>query len=343
MIRRFTCPNFLSFGPKKIEETRKTSIKKVNQYYLVTKIGVGSFSKVFYAIDSTDNRTYAIKQIFSNRKPETLANLSREISILQTVHHPNLISLKEVLYTEDPLIAYMVMELADCNSLQSCIANKIHFLENDIASLIKQITSALAYLLEQRIVHRDIKPGNILLFSNGLAKLSDFGIGHSLDSADSIVGTPAYQAPEIFSDDDSDKLDPIKEDIWSLGVTIYQVITGELPFNGQSMYEIASNIQNTALQLPETLSEPLRDLLLQMLQISPENRINLTGILNHPFILQAPDTILKKLPMYPSTFVDNSMSINEIKALNCPHLNSHQEIYKWLSNLQPNCSTSNSH
>lgn len=206
--------NYLPAYHVVLEAKKTPRIKMVNQYLLISKIGTGYFSKVYLALYKEENENdvngepknksyYAAKAIHVHERYLTSSLLQREIQILRSFDHPNIIKLHTVLYAPSTDIAYIIMEWANSGTLQQAINNNIIFDEKTIASIFMQISLAVSYIHSKGIVHRDIKPSNILLFSDGTAKLSDFGISHSDESAESVAGTPAYQAPDLF-DDDSD-------------------------------------------------------------------------------------------------------------------------------------------
>jgi serine/threonine-protein kinase 11 len=270
-----------------LEDEPEKHIKKINQYALLEVVGYGATSKVFMAYDTMTDKPLAAKAIsLCDGKHDGFA-LEREIRILRRLNHPNIIKLHEVLYTAKRRMAYVILEWASFGSLQAVLGLTNE--SNDLAAIFKQVCAGLSYLHQQGMVHQDIKPSNILLFSGGIAKLSDFGIGHSFDSADAVIGTPAYQAPEFFDDSGDVVLDPVKEDVWSLGISLYEAAFGKLPYEGDSVYQITWNMSHTPLIIPASASEPLRDLLSRMLEVEPAKRFNLTEVMSHPFISQAPD------------------------------------------------------
>ncbi|KAH0790864.1 CAMK family protein kinase [Histomonas meleagridis] len=299
IVRRATLPT----GPFKhtfIVENKIKTTEKVNQYLLISKIGYGSSSKVYLAKDTTDGSYYAAKIIKVSERGASgngLLLLQREIRLLKKFSHPNIIKLHDVLRSQQRGTVYMFLEYADCGSLENAISNHMEFTEVTIASIFKQIVSGLTYLHEkENIVHRDIKPSNIILFSKGYAKLSDFGIGHTFQSADTVIGSPAYQAPELFEDEEEDEYDtndPTKEDVWSLGVTLYQTVFGKLPYDGSNVYEIVNKIKTTKLKIPEShhYSESLLDLIMKMLVVHPSERCSLEEVRKHSFFDQAEDLI----------------------------------------------------
>lgn len=295
-IQRHATPPI--FESRSVEYTKKEnqSIRQVNEYVLLEKIGTGSTSKIFYAFDTRRHIPVAVKVLKKaegNRPDVRLQYLDRELRNLSRFHHSNILGYKEALYSEALNQPYIVLEYADAGSLSDYIAHHGPLSENKLASVFKQIISAVLYLHSNGVAHKDIKPSNILLKSDGTAKLSDLGIGHTFQSADSVVGSPAYQAPEIFGDDEEEYeedssyvIDPIKEDVWSLGVSIYEVAFGYLPFTGSNEFEIARAARETELAIPETASEHLRSLLQGMLCLKPEDRLSLMEVDDHPFFTQ---------------------------------------------------------
>jgi serine/threonine-protein kinase 11 len=133
---------------------------------------------------------------------------------------------------------------------------------------------------------------NILLSNNGKAKLSDFGLGTSFESAFDLTGSPAYQAPEIFDGnfDDLSQYDASKIDIWSLGVSLFESVFGFLPFEGDDAYQIFSSIQNNQVLIPDECSTEFKDLLQKMLVVNPLKRISITELIDHPFFQRYNET-----------------------------------------------------
>ncbi|KAK8838239.1 hypothetical protein M9Y10_035659 [Tritrichomonas musculus] len=209
-----SCKNILPVYHYIVEENRPPKIKKINQYILISKLGTGYFSKVYLAVKYDENKKssesektkesyFAAKAIHVHQSVQSSADLEREVKMLRKLNHPNIIKFYKLLYAPSTDIAYIIMEWANCGTLQQAISKKIKFDEKTLASIFIQIALALSYLHSTGTVHRDVKPSNILLFSDGTAKLSDFGISHSLESAESVFGTPSYQAPDIFDEVDS--------------------------------------------------------------------------------------------------------------------------------------------
>jgi serine/threonine-protein kinase 11 len=256
--------------------------KQINQYAIVRTIGYGSRTRVHLAIDTNTNLPYAAKAILASS-----CSCEREVRLLRSLVHPNVVRLHDVLHVKRQGRVYLILEWASCGSLAQAAAGGLS--EGAAAAIFRQICDGLAYLHSQGIAHRDIKPSNILLFSDGVAKIGDFGMGHSFESADTVLGTPAYQPPEVFDESDDIVLDPEKEDVWSLGVSIFEAVFGRLPFVGANVFEIARSVLSGSLEVPESASACLRALLGGMLQPSPAARLSLAEVRAHEFFRNAGD------------------------------------------------------
>ncbi|OHS97959.1 CAMK family protein kinase [Tritrichomonas foetus] len=324
-----------------------SSMKKVNQFVLVKKIGSGSTSKVYVAKDTISNHFLACKVFHLSRYRHSafVDRLEREIRIMRILNnHSSIISLNDVLYSQENDTAYMFMELADCGSLEKSIQNEnyLKFSDEDLSSIFKQVVEGLIHLHSLGIVHHDVKPANIMLFSDGSAKLADFDVGHSFESCDDVVGSPAYQAPEIFNDiplnddsddrtdqifesddsaDDSYENDPSKEDVWSLGVSLYEAAFGRLPFGGYNMYEVNNEIhmtKNIVFDSYAHRSDDLIDLIRKMLVVDNKSRISMEEVRNHPFFARAPKKAHIPVPQidFDNTDIENS-DFNYVSATIC--------------------------
>jgi serine/threonine-protein kinase 11 len=244
---------------------------KLNQYVLAGRLGRGANAQVHLAIDTETGRQVAAKSIHLDGASSV--NLQREIRNMRKLAHPNIIRLIEVLHRKDTHTVYLILDYAR-GSLKGQ-----RFTEPQAVHVFAQVVDGLLYLHDQGLVHQDIKPSNLLVFEGGLVKITDFGIGHSFASAEAVIGTPAYQAPEFLSDCPSD---PTKADVWSLGVTIFECVFGRLPFHGETVYEIA-RATSEAIAFPDAASPDLRDLLTKMMCPDAETRISMRDVAEHPF------------------------------------------------------------
>lgn len=275
-----------------LSNEKKKKMVKVNQYAFLKKVGIGSSSKVYVAIDTNTNLYYAVKVI--NINSSNAPQIKQEIRMMSKIIHPNVIRFKEVLYSSEKSKIFFIMEYSDIGTLSKLIDDGIKLSQEQICSIFKQITNSVAYMHSKKVTHQDIKPRNILIFSDGEAKITDFGVCHSFNSLDLMfAGSPAYQAPEIFdafdsfdtiddseiSEIDENLLDPAKCDIYSLGVSLYECITGNLPFEGNTLFEIADDMRNNpdiefSPDITESMSPELLQTVKKMLEFDPNERIS---------------------------------------------------------------------
>jgi serine/threonine-protein kinase 11 len=283
---------FTSIGPEACAHPHL--IRKVNNYLLCAKIGSGSSSAVYLATDELSQRRYAVKRIRIRELAKSsngLAQLEREIRLMRLLKHPNILRLVEVLYASADAEAFLVLEYADSGSVGDLVERGVALPHAAVFSIVKQIATAIQYLHETGYIHQDVKPYNILLDSSGRAVLADFGVGHSFHSAGMVVGSPAYQAPEALDDSyasDEDSLEePQKEDVWALGVTLYQLLFGWLPFAGSTLFEIVNDIRSHPLEIPRGADPRVAQLLRGMLTVDPMSRYGVADLLRHPLVRDA--------------------------------------------------------
>lgn len=274
-------------------EEQEKPVKQVNEYVLLRPLGEGSYAKVFLALDTLHNRHYAIKRFKLKElqhKDAGVSQLEREISAMRKIVHPNIIHLHRVLHAETTDTVYLVIDYADCGSLES-VLEKQKLDDNALKYIFSKVLSAVSYLHSQGVVHQDIKPSNILLGSGGEVYLSDFGVGHSFQSTAMVVGSPAYQAPEALDGEgewDPVTLNPAEEDVWSLGVTLYECLFQDLPFKGENVFEIIQNIRQTPLVIPPGATPDVVTLLRGMLAVDPNERFTVEQVMQSSFLRDVP-------------------------------------------------------
>ncbi|MCF3942480.1 Stk1 family PASTA domain-containing Ser/Thr kinase [Oceanobacillus alkalisoli] len=210
------------------------------RYKIIKKIGSGGMAEVYLARDTILERDVAIKALRSEyiNDTEFITRFDREAQAATSLTHPNIVNIFDVGEEED--ILYMVMEYVDGLTLKEYIQQQGPIEVNEAVDIVKQISSAIAHAHDNDIVHRDIKPQNILMNSFGQAKVTDFGIAialsaTSLTQTNSILGSVHYLSPEQARGGMATK----KSDIYSIGILFYELLTGRLPFSGQSPVSIA--------------------------------------------------------------------------------------------------------
>jgi len=254
----------------------------MDDYHLIQQIGEGSFGRVYKARRKYTGRLVAIKLINKlGQSKDDLLSFKREIEILKKVNHPHVMRMLNIFETDTDFC--LVSELARGDLFQIIDDNQT-LPEQILKSIALQLVSALAYLHKNRIIHRDMKPQNILIGARGTVKLCDFGFARALSYTtlflNSIKGTPLYMAPELVQEQHYDE----KIDAWSLGVILYELYYGQPPFYTNSIYKLIQMIVNDDIQWPGEISSDFKDFLLRMLQKNPENRASCEELLKHPFL-----------------------------------------------------------
>ena len=262
-------------------------------YKIIKLLGEGSFGKVYLCENLSDNSHCVIKQIpldglDEQEKKETY----NEVLILKKVNHSNIIKFIDVFKKSKPINTLnIVTEYADDGDLNQKIEKlrqkKSPLTEKEIINYLIQICLALNHIHKKKIIHRDIKSGNIFLTKGGLVKLGDFGISkgfkNTWEKAKSKVGTPYYLSPEIINSKPYDS----KSDIWALGVLLYEMMTFKMPFNANSLPALSLKILRGIYQCPSSYySKDLINLVKQCLTIEPKRRPSAEMILKMNFIKQ---------------------------------------------------------
>jgi len=252
-------------------------------------LGEGSYAKVKEAIDQDSLIRRAVK-IMKKRKlrkiPNGEANVEREIKLLYELSHKNVMKLIEVLYNEEKGKIYMVLEYC-CAVLKDMLDQTPDkkFPVWQSHDYFTQLLDGLGYLHSKGIIHKDIKPGNLLLDQAGVLKIADFGVCEQLDlfaADDTIVtsqGTPAFQPPEVANG--WEKFAGFKIDVWSCGITLYNFSTGEYPFEGETIFKLFENIGKGEFSVPSCVDRVLESLLRSMLAKEPGDRPDIRTIQQH--------------------------------------------------------------
>ena len=261
----------------------------IKDFTILSTIGEGSFGKVFLVSHNKTKSKYAIKRIskLDKNNQEGKTYFKREIEIMYKIHQNNIVRLFN--HFEDNEYCYFVMEYIENGNLfeQPAWKNNKCFPSNDVAKIIKEIICAVYYLhnMDPPIIHRDIKPENVLIDKNGVAKLTDFGWSNYVDSNEvrrTYCGTPVYLAPEMIKEIGHDE----HLDIWCIGVLLFELLTGNVPFKGKDIDSLNNNILQLKIVWPKDISNTAKNLILKILKRDPGDRISLVDMLKHPFFKQ---------------------------------------------------------
>lgn len=327
----------------------------IGQYLVGPEIGKGSFATVYKCIDKTNNRAVAIKSIVRSKlkSKKLIENLEIEILILKSMKHPHIVGLLD--YKQSSSHFHLVMDYCSMGDLSYFIRRRQQLVKTHpiISSLLdrypsppgshglnevlvihflRQLSSALQFLRDKSLVHRDIKPQNLLLcppvhskqdfidnqfvgmWELPILKIADFGFARFLPStsmAETLCGSPLYMAPEILRYEKYNA----KADLWSVGAVLYEMTVGKPPFKAGNHIELLKNIEKandkikfpSAAQVPENLKRLIRSLL----KYNPTERISFTEFFNDPLItcdLQETDQPLETSEMDENLFISEYIS-----------------------------------
>ena len=258
----------------------------IKDFEIIKELGCGSFGRVFLARHKKTKVQYAIKAIDKKNKTniEEKPYFRRELEVMYKIHHPNVVKLFG--HFEDNNYCYFIMEYISKGNVYNLITldKKKHLATKVVASIIKDVISATYFLhnMNPPIIHRDIKPENVLLNDGIVAKLTDFGWSNYIEEEKerkTVCGTPIYLAQEIIKEKGHDE----KVDIWCIGVLLFELMTGTVPFQGKDIETLKSNILHLRISWPKEINKEAKDLITKILKLDPSERITLEDMLEHPF------------------------------------------------------------
>lgn len=266
-------------------------VKKVGKYEIGKTLGEGTFGKVKYAVNTETGERVAIKVLDKEKiqKQNMGGQIKKEISIMKLVRHNYVVDLKEVLASRTKI--FIVLELITGGELFDKIVAEGRFDEKNARFYFRQLVDGVEYCHAQGVCHRDLKPENLLLDEKMNLKISDFGLSALYDAppaADGVeddaaaaqllhttCGTPNYVAPEVLADKGYDGR---AADVWSIGVILYVLLAGFLPFDEPTMSALFRKIQKAEFTYPSWFSPEVRILLDKILVVSPEKRLTLLEV-----------------------------------------------------------------
>ncbi|PSC71591.1 CBL-interacting kinase 32 [Micractinium conductrix] len=261
--------------------------KRVGKYLLGRTIGEGTYAKVKYGQHAETGEAVAVKVLDKEAlvRSGMVEQIKREITILKQIRHPHIVNLLEVMSSRDKI--FMVLELVTGGELFDKIVAEGPMKESLARRVFSQLLDAVGHCHSQGVYHRDLKPENVLLSSNGVVKLSDFGLGvlphpSGMDGLlRTTCGTPNYVAPEVLA---KKGYQGGPADIWSLGVVLYVILSGCLPFDEDDLVTLFHKISAAQYEVPPWLSHEAVALLAAMLQPAPEQRATIEQIWQHPWL-----------------------------------------------------------
>ncbi|XP_042242817.1 MAP/microtubule affinity-regulating kinase 3-like isoform X14 [Homarus americanus] len=256
----------------------RSRTEEIGKYRLLKTIGKGNFAKVKLAKHVPTGKEVAIKIIDKTQlNPGSLQKLFREVRIMKILDHPNIVKLFQVIETDKTL--YLVMEYASGGEVFDYLVFHGRMKEKEARAKFRQIVSAVQYCHQKKIIHRDLKAENLLLDSEMVIKIADFGFSNEFtpgNKLDTFCGSPPYAAPELFQ---GKKYDGPEVDVWSLGVILYTLVSGSLPFDGSNLKELRERVLRGKYRIPFYMSTDCENLLKKFLVLNPARRASLETIM----------------------------------------------------------------
>ncbi|KAJ3204716.1 MAP/microtubule affinity-regulating kinase 3 [Entophlyctis luteolus] len=267
------------------ERIAKQKPSSIGYYDLEKAVGEGNFAKVKLATHSLTGQKVAGKIIDKEKLDAVTAKkLFREVRIMKQLNHPHIVRLYEVIDTPNEL--YLIMEFAAGGEIFDYLVAHGRMKEKDARRHFRQIISAMEYCHDMHIIHRDLKAENLLLDASMNIKIADFGFSNQFNPGECLntwCGSPPYAAPELFQG--KEYLGP-EVDIWSLGVVLYVLVCGALPFDGSTLPKLRARVLAGSYKVPFYMSTDCERLIKKMLVIDPKKRATLEQVKKDPWFTE---------------------------------------------------------
>lgn len=254
-------------------------------YRFQSKIGHGSFAIVILVKRITDEKVFACKVISQQYLIDNklVESFKRECDTFAKLNHVNILRLLDF-FSDDKLV-YMIMDYCSMGDLHNVISQHGKIAENQARTIFSQIASGVDYLHKMGIAHRDLKLENILMDENMCPRICDFGFSKSANAEDNLMstkcGSPIYTAPEIIT---QAQYDGLQADMWSLGVILYVMLVGKIPWDATNEKNLFFQIITAKYHIPETVSPSACRLIAELMTPQPEMRITSQEVLSHPWL-----------------------------------------------------------
>ena len=301
--------------------SKEQNIKIIGDYYLKQTIGSGTFSKVKLGINKYSNEKVAIKLLKKSKiiEKDDLERILREMSIYKEISHENVIEVFNMFETNEYYM--IIMKYYEGGELFNYIVDNDRLSEEESAFFFYQIINGVEYIHSKGITHRDLKPENLLLDKEKKLKIIDFGLSNYFNGENLLktpCGSPCYASPEMVS---GNKYSGFKIDIWAIGIILYAMLCGYLPFEDDDNNILFQKILNCKLEYPRFLSKLSIDIINKILVTDPNKRFTIKDIKKHNFYLLG-----KKI--YEERFKLNLNSNNEFerKSYTANHTNENLPI-----------------
>ena len=274
--------------------SKPTIPKQIHNYNIMKELGHGSFATVCKAFNKLNRRTYAMKVLPKEKlQGQTeIERFQREVNSSAYLRHESLVALHDFFWDEKNF--YLVLDFCPGGELFDYIVQHDRLDEDVAAVVFKQIVDAVAYCHDQGVAHRDLKPENVLIEKWPKVKVSDFGLCGYIrpdELMKTFCGSPLYCAPECLG---KTEYDGRLSDVWSLGVILFVMVTGDNPWKYENMSQMINEIMTGNYKVPDYVSDDCRDLICGMMRVVPSVRITVADILEHPWLKLAEKANLKK-------------------------------------------------
>lgn len=296
--------------------------KEIGPYELLDTIGQGAFSIVKIVRHTEINQYFACKIVPRARINDRLsrARFEMEIRVNQQIHHPGIVELLDLF--EDNNNFYLILEFCSNGELFSYITEREKLSESDSKPIIRQLLEVIKYYQSMNVSHRDLKPENLLIGQDGKIKIADFGMATFMNRDGTVqesCGSPCYTSPECLS---YTKYDGKATDMWSLGVIMYAMLTGKIPWTATDKQTMFEQIRHGDFEIPMTLSRECVNLLSGLMRVSPRQRMTVDEALASPWLAGVPVQYNKSNTMYGAIslkMIDNFLN-REVKLGNFTEL-----------------------
>lgn len=263
-------------------------------------IGKGAFSRIYCGRHRKTDIVYAIKEISFDNLEKIKNSIRREMSVLKTLNHPNIIKLHDVFFDNENKNVYLVLDYFKNGDMTNILKNK-PLKEKYAKKYMRQLAHGLKYLYDKNILHRDLKLQNILVTDSYDIVITDFGFARYFEDdcmLKTLCGSPLYMSPEILIKKSYNN----KSDLWSVGIIMYELLFAQVPFKASNMIDLMKKVKHKDVVIPEEykdiISNEAQDLLFYLLKKNPKNRIDWEDFFNHEWfkyddILQEENNLLE--------------------------------------------------
>ncbi|OHT16613.1 CAMK family protein kinase [Tritrichomonas foetus] len=276
--------------------------RKIGKYQYMKTLGRGSFAAVILLQHTVTKKLFACKVVSREflQRLNIFVRFEQEVRIMQSMKHESIVAVEEVVY--DPDHIYLILEYCSHGDLFQMICQCGPYREPELQRVFKKIVEGLDYIHSHSVAHRDLKPENILLDDDFNPKIADFGLCHELSAKKLLMtpcGSPFYAPPEIIN---NEKYDGKLSDIWSLGVVLFTMATGSLPWTEPNQTALFLQIEQCDFTIPSDVSPPIQALINMMMVKDPKLRPSTKEILNSPWLCNDEDLTTSPTPLKASKF-----------------------------------------